>query len=130
MILIIIINIIIIIIITIVVVLVVVKLTGIIRSEKIHPRINEEINLFDIKHIQWKNGLRGEYNSEHSYCITYVPALWTDIPPPYCIGSDQRIARQRLLKHVPTHNNGSSVSMDEYYSSLLGSSQRANELAR
>jgi hypothetical protein len=47
----------------------------------------------------------------------------------YCNGSDQRTARQRLRKHVPTPNSGSCVSVDEWYSSLLGSSQRANELA-
>jgi hypothetical protein len=39
------------------------------------------------------------------------------------------IARQRLHKQAPTRNNATCFSVDEYYSSLLGSSQRANELA-
>jgi hypothetical protein len=49
--------------------------------------------------------------------------------PSYCNGFDQRIATQRLRKHVKTRNNGSCVSVDQYYSSLLGNSQSANELA-
>jgi hypothetical protein len=44
----------------------------------------------------------------------------------YFNGFDQSIARQRLRKRVPTRNNGSCVSVDECYSLLLGSSQRAN----
>jgi hypothetical protein len=47
----------------------------------------------------------------------------------YCNGFDQRIAMQRLRKQVTTRNNGSCVSVDECYISLLGSSQRTNELA-
>jgi hypothetical protein len=47
----------------------------------------------------------------------------------YCNGSDQCIARQQLRKHVPMRNNGSCVSVDECYTSLLGSSQCTNELA-
>jgi hypothetical protein len=39
------------------------------------------------------------------------------------------VSRQQLGKHVPTRNNGNCVSVDECYSSLLGSSQRVNELA-
>jgi hypothetical protein len=39
------------------------------------------------------------------------------------------VSRQRLGKHVPTSNNGRRVSVDEYYSSLLGNSQLADELA-
>jgi hypothetical protein len=48
----------------------------------------------------------------------------------YSNGFAQSIARQRLDKHVKTRNNGNCVSEDECYSSLLGSSQRANGLAR
>jgi hypothetical protein len=47
----------------------------------------------------------------------------------YYNGSDQRIARQRLRKHIPTRNNKSCVSVDGCYSSLLGSSEGASELA-
>jgi hypothetical protein len=47
----------------------------------------------------------------------------------YCNGFGQIIARQRLSKHVRTRNNGNCVSVDECYCSLLGSSQRVNELA-
>jgi hypothetical protein len=47
----------------------------------------------------------------------------------YCNGFYQRIARQRLRKHVPTRNNGNCASVDECYTSLLCSSQLANELA-
>jgi hypothetical protein len=38
------------------------------------------------------------------------------------------VSRQRLGKHILTRNNGNGVSVDECYSSLLGSSQCANEL--
>jgi hypothetical protein len=41
----------------------------------------------------------------------------------------QPVSRQRLGEHIPTRNNGNCVSVDECYSSLRGSSQRANELA-
>jgi hypothetical protein len=41
----------------------------------------------------------------------------------------QPVSRQRLGKHIPTRNNGNRVWVDECYISLLGSSQRANELA-
>jgi hypothetical protein len=47
----------------------------------------------------------------------------------YCDGFAQGIASQRLSKHVPMRNNGNCVSVDERYSSLLGSSQGVNELA-
>jgi hypothetical protein len=69
---------------------------------------------------------------------THRPILWDEILHfysfngyyyYYCNGFDQRIARQRLGKQVPTRNNGNCVSVDECYSSLLGSSQCANELA-
>jgi hypothetical protein len=46
-----------------------------------------------------------------------------------CNRFDQSIARHQLGKHFPTRNNGNCVLVDECYSSLLGSSQRANELA-
>jgi hypothetical protein len=48
----------------------------------------------------------------------------------YCHKLAQSVSRQQLGKHVPTCNSGRCVSMDEYYSLLLGNSQRANELAR
>jgi hypothetical protein len=41
----------------------------------------------------------------------------------------QSVSRQRLGKHVPTCNSERCVSVDEYYSSLLGNSQGANEVA-
>jgi hypothetical protein len=47
----------------------------------------------------------------------------------YCNKFDQNIARQRLVIQFPTHNNVNCVSVDECYSSLLVSSQRANKLA-
>jgi hypothetical protein len=48
----------------------------------------------------------------------------------YCNGFAQSVSRQRLCKHVSTCRNGNCASVDECYSSLLGSSQRANGLAR
>jgi hypothetical protein len=50
-------------------------------------------------------------------------ALW------YCNGFSQSVSRQRLGKHIPACNNARCVSVDECYCSLLGNSQRANELA-
>jgi hypothetical protein len=47
----------------------------------------------------------------------------------YCNGFAQSVSRQRLGKHVPTCNSGRYVSVNIYYSLLLGNSQRANELA-
>jgi hypothetical protein len=41
----------------------------------------------------------------------------------------QNVARQPLGKHIPACSNGRCVSMDECYSSLLGKSQRASQLA-
>jgi hypothetical protein len=41
----------------------------------------------------------------------------------------QPVSRQRLCKLFPTRNNEYYVSVDECYTSLLGSSQLANELA-
>jgi hypothetical protein len=46
----------------------------------------------------------------------------------YCNGFGQSVSRQWLGKHVPTCNKRRCVPVDEYYSSLLGNSQLANEL--
>jgi hypothetical protein len=45
-----------------------------------------------------------------------------------CNGFAQSVKRPRLGKYVPPCNNGRGVPVDESYSSLLGNSQRANEL--
>jgi hypothetical protein len=47
----------------------------------------------------------------------------------YCNRFAQSVSRQRLGKHVPKCDNGKCVSVDECYSSVVGNSQRANELA-
>jgi hypothetical protein len=45
-------------------------------------------------------------------------------------GIMQLASRQRFAKHVPKCNNGRCISVEEYYWSLLGNSQRTNEVAR
>jgi hypothetical protein len=47
----------------------------------------------------------------------------------YCNGFAQSVSKQRLGEHVPTCNDGRCVSINECHNSLLGNSQRANELA-
>jgi hypothetical protein len=72
-----------------------------------------------------------------TYCTTFTVVKELIIPHRsdarnpclYCKGFPQSVSRQRLGKQVPTFNNERCVSVDECYSSLLGNSQRANELA-
>jgi hypothetical protein len=77
------------------------------------------------------NTLKNSKSPKH-YCFirrtgTCSGAL--ELHTQYCNGFSQSVSRQSLDKHVPTCNSGRCVSVDEGYSSLLGNSQRTNELA-
>jgi hypothetical protein len=63
-----------------------------------------------------------------SVCFTKNAHAYIYIHTHIVYGFDQRVARQRLGIHVPTRNNGNSVSVDECCSSLLDNNQHANKL--
>jgi hypothetical protein len=58
----------------------------------------------------------------HNNQIVYMNGFFHSTVKKYV----QNFSRQRLGKHIITCNSGKCISVDEYYSSLLGNSQRAN----
>jgi hypothetical protein len=42
---------------------------------------------------------------QHSWIMQHIIVPRTNCEPTYCNGFDQRVARQQLCKHGPTHNN-------------------------
>jgi hypothetical protein len=98
------------------------------RKEELKLNVLSAVHLLAAEWSSLKSDSEHTASAELGLVSPLLTGMWT-MDRYIGNGFAQSISRQQLGKHVPTYNTGRCVSVDKCYSSLLGNSQHANELA-